>query len=221
MVIENSFFRLQGVPRRTKEERINAYKNKIITVTEDFKNYGYDYFDNVNIAGGYEGYYYDGRYEKSVKRIIEYYGLKPGDRILEVACAKGFVLIEFQKLGFEVYGIDKSQYAVDNCHSDISEFVQVGDAIDLPFRDNYFSLVIMKDALPNMPRNNFARIINECNRVTFGSLYIDIQCISSESESGNFFKNDSNQQVAEKKEWWELFFSNLNVEVDRSYWEIF
>ena len=90
--------------------------------TQDHRNFGYDYFDNPE-AMGYGGYKYDGRYGSEVERVIDFFSLhtSPPAKILEIGCAKGFVLVEFLKLGLDVTGIDLSQYCVDNCHEDLSK----------------------------------------------------------------------------------------------------
>src|SRR5829696_6279687 len=74
------------------------------------KNWGYDYWDGDR-GHGYGGYHYDGRWRSIAEDIVKHYGLKAGDKILDIGCGKAFLLYEFTQIvpGIEVHGIDISQ----------------------------------------------------------------------------------------------------------------
>ena len=69
------------------------------------KKYGQDYWDGER-QYGYGGYKYDGRWLPIAQAMAARYGLKPGDRILDVGCGKGFLLHEFTNAvpGVEIAG---------------------------------------------------------------------------------------------------------------------
>ena len=50
----------------------------------------------------------------------------------------------------DIYGIDISDYAVANSKPEIRHRLQVGNAIDLPWEDNTFDLVISITTLHNL-----------------------------------------------------------------------
>src|SRR3990167_1555205 len=77
------------------------------------KQFDFDYWDGDR-KFGYGGYHYDGRWRVVAERMASHYGLKPGHRILDVGCGKGFLLYEFTQVvpGVEVIGIDVSSYAI-------------------------------------------------------------------------------------------------------------
>ena len=115
------------------------------------KKWGYDYWDGdrrINY-GGYK--YIEGRWEQIVIKMIEKYNLKPKSKILDVGCGKGFCS-DFKKIdpSFEVYGIDISQYAIDNAKEEIKENLIKGTAASLPFKSDYFDLVISINTLHNL-----------------------------------------------------------------------
>jgi len=70
---------------------------------------------------------------------------------LDVGCAKGFMLYDFQQLipSIKVKGVDISKYAIENTMEPVKDCVQVGDARSLDFEDNSFDLVISITTLHN------------------------------------------------------------------------
>src|SRR5437879_2199540 len=55
------------------------------------RRFGKDYFDGPR-AQGYGGYLYDGRWKPVARRLKEHYGLGESASILDIGCAKGFLL---------------------------------------------------------------------------------------------------------------------------------
>src|SRR5690348_9373180 len=71
------------------------------------KQWGEEYWDGDRriCYGGYK--YLEGRWEKVARALAEHYKLKPGSKILDVGCGKGFLLYDFTKVvpGLELYGL--------------------------------------------------------------------------------------------------------------------
>src|SRR4051812_24437671 len=87
------------------------------------KKWAFDYWDGdrrINY-GGYR--YMPGRWEKVARAMAEHYGIKPGDRILDVGCGKGYLLHDFTLVvpGVEVVGIDVSEYAIADAKDEVRD----------------------------------------------------------------------------------------------------
>ena len=186
-------------------------------VSASYMQYGQDYFDNPEHPLGYHGYKYDGRYALSVAKIVEHYKLTPGMSILEIGCAKGFVLVEFLKLGMKIAGFDYSQYALVNSHPDVKNFVSRGSIDSLPFKDGQFDLVLAKEILPHVPGKILRKSLRECKRVSKGAIFFEIQCGRTECEQEYMRLWDRTHQVAESPSWWNAVLGEEKIQCDVHY----
>ena len=101
------------------------------------RKFGKEFFDGERKTG-YGGFNYHPRFwQPVVPTIVEQYGIKSCNKILDVGCAKGFMLKDMMELipGIEVAGIDISHYAIDNAISDVKPFLKNACATNLPFDD--------------------------------------------------------------------------------------
>lgn len=105
--------------------------------------------------------------------LIEKY-IKENNLILDVGCANGFATIEHSKnKKVRIDGIDYAEkmvkYANENKikHKADNVFFQIGDILDIPFKDNQFDLVYTTRVLINLPNWELQKkAIDECLRVT-------------------------------------------------------
>ena len=185
--------------------------------TESHRAFGYDYFDNPALGVGYGGYTYDGRFAEPVKQVIAHYGLKPGDTILELGCAKGFILVEFLRQGMSVTGIDRSEYALANAHPDVRPYLQAGDFRTLPFSDASFDLVLAKDTLEHNPEPAMRSAVMECMRVAKGPILFQICVGRTPGEIAAMPKWDQSYTVNHTPEWWDAFFQEIWFRGDVHY----
>jgi len=149
------------------------------------RQYGKEYFDGDR-SFGYGGYKYDGRWVPVAKDITDYYGLIKGSKILDVGCAKGFLVKDLVDLGFEAYGIDISEYAIDNAPKDVKNRLKIGNAKKLPYDDNSFELVISLNTIHNLDRNECKMAIQEIQRVSKTSSFIQVDSYTNENEKSIF-----------------------------------
>ena len=102
---------------------------------------------------GYGGYKYDGRWVPVAKDIIKHYELKKNDKILDIGCAKGFLVKDLLNQGIDAYGIDISEYAISKSEKETIGRLHLGKADKLPFPDNSFDFVISINTIHNYDEN--------------------------------------------------------------------
>lgn len=148
-----------------------------IAKTEDHirisREYGEMYFDGPR-EYGYGGYRYDGRWQPVARDIIAYFGLKPGDRVLDVGCAKGFLVKDLVAEGIDAYGIDVSKYALMHCEPEVVGRLQIGSCDDLPFPDGSFDSVLAINTIHNLDRDGCVRALREIERLAPGKGFVQV-----------------------------------------------
>ncbi|MDE2222774.1 MAG: methyltransferase domain-containing protein [Candidatus Omnitrophica bacterium] len=90
---------------------------------------------------------------QSAKSILNF--LKKLDktgRILDVGCANGLFLHEAKKLGWEVYGVEPSSWAVDYAVKKLDlPNITPGALKDADYPANFFDVIIFKDVIEHLP----------------------------------------------------------------------
>src|ERR1700753_997026 len=121
---------LAKLPRgkRNVGARAEAKTPEIVAIS---RQYGELYFDGPR-EYGYGGYRYDGRWMPVAHDMIRHFDLKPGDHVLDVGCAKGFLVKDFMKAlpGLEAFGLDVSQYAMMKCEPEVIGRLHLGSGDD-------------------------------------------------------------------------------------------
>src|SRR2546421_11813149 len=94
--------------KRNIQKRKEAKDPAVVAIS---KQYGEIYFDGPR-EYGYGGYRYDGRWIPVARDIIAHFGLAPGMRVVDVGCAKGFLVKDLMTVcpGLEAFGLDLSHY---------------------------------------------------------------------------------------------------------------
>lgn len=148
--------------------------------------WGYDYWDGDRRTG-YGGMRYDGRWLKVATAMAQRYGLKAGDRILDVGCGKGFLLHDFTLAvpGVEIAGLDISTYAIEHAMEDVKPFLTHGHACKLPYPDKSFDVVVSINTLHNLPNFELADALREIERVGRGHKFICVESFRNEEEKVN------------------------------------
>ncbi len=174
---------LEKYPRtkRNLEERQATVSPEIRRIARQF---GQEFFDGDRMYG-YGGFSYQPRFwQPVVPDFQQRYGLTAQSSILDVGCAKGFMLHDFRELipGISVRGVDVSGYAIDQALSDVKPFLQVADAKALPFADKSFDLVISINTIHNLDLHDCKNAIREIQRVSRNHAFLTVDAYRNEEE---------------------------------------
>ncbi len=183
------------------------------------KRFGFDYWDGDRRVcyGGYR--YLPGRWEKVARMMARHYDIKPGARILDVGCGKGFLLHDFTLAvpGVEVVGLDISEYAIAHSKEEVRDRLQVGNATRLPFADKSFDLVISITCLHNLHCYDFDKALREIERVGRQHKYICVESYRNEVEKANLLYWQVTCEMFCTAQEWDWWFKHTGYTGDHSF----
>lgn len=185
------------------------------------RQFGKEFFDGDR-NHGYGGFNYHPRFwQPVIPTFQEHFALAAGMRVLDVGCAKGFMLHDLQSLipGIEVCGIDISRYAIENAIESVHEKVQVGDARSLPFENASFDLVISINTVHNLEPDDCAIALREISRVSKGPAFITVDAYRNDMERERMMAWNLTAKTILSVDDWKEFFAKAGYNGDY-YWFI-
>jgi len=138
------------------------------------RKFDVEYFDGDRLTG-YGGYNYNPRFwTDTVAYIKDFYQLDDNSKILDIGCAKGYMMHDLSLLipDAEIKGVDVSNYAKEHSIETMQDNIVVANANNLPFPDDYFDLVIAINTLHNLPLIDCKQAFREINRVTKNNSFV-------------------------------------------------
>jgi SAM-dependent methyltransferase len=185
------------------------------------RRFGKEFFDGDR-SQGYGGFNYLPRFwQPVIPTLQQHFGLSASSSVLDVGCAKGFMLHDLAALipGITVKGVDVSQYAIANAIEDMRPHLQVADARELPFGDRTFDVVISINTVHNLVREECGQALREIQRVSRGKAYITVDAYRSEEEKLRMFAWNLTAQTIMHVDDWKDFFAEVGYTGDY-YWFI-
>ena len=193
------------VSRETKAERKDEEQRERAGVEEEFDR---DYFES-GTKSNYKGYP-DPNILKMLQGkadLIEKFFPSNRAVLLEVGCAKGFLVKMLREKGFKVFGIDISGYAIQNAEESIKSFVQIADIRErLPFKDNEFNGVLSVDVLEHIEEEKIGLVLKELKRVGQKQLHF---VTFGEGLDPN--DKDKTHKTMKPQEWWGKKFLEADI----------
>lgn len=183
-------------------------KNRAKLKTKEIINlamkYDWEYFDKKGVC--YGGYIYDERWIPIAKKMINYYDLSKGDKVLDIGAAKGYLIYDLRNLEIEAYGLEKSEYAIDCAATPIQKYIYLGNAKDLSrFTDKEFNLVISINTIHNLPEEDCRKAIREIQRVGKHA-FITVDSYRNREEKERMMEwNITAETIKSTKDWISMF----------------
>lgn len=184
------------------------------------KRFGREYFDGER-GQGYGGYRYDGRWVPIAERLRDHYGLTCGQRVLDVGCAKGFLLHDLRRVvpGLRVTGLDVSAYALGQAMDDVLPALVRGSAERLPFASDAFDLVISINTIHNLDRAKCVEALREIERVSRQHRYVQVDSWLNDEQRERFERWQLTAATYSDPDGWRRLFREAGYGGDY-YWTV-
>jgi ubiquinone/menaquinone biosynthesis C-methylase UbiE len=185
------------------------------------RKFGKDFFDGGRETG-YGGFNYNSKYWTNVvKKFKSYWKLNMDSTLLDVGCAKGFMLYDLSLLipGINFKGIDISKYAIDHALDSVKKELLVANARDLPFENDSFDFTISINTVHNLELDQCAEAIKEISRVSKKNSFITVDAYRNDEEKERMYKWNLTAKTIMSVEEWIIFFKKIDYKGDY-YWFI-
>lgn len=208
---------LRSLPKgkRNIEKRAEGKDPEVMRISRE---HGEMYFDGPR-EYGYGGYRYDGRWVPVAGDIIEHFGLEPGDKVLDVGCAKGFLVKDLMARGIDAFGIDISEYALMNCEPEPVGRLHLGSADNLPFPDGTFKAVLAINCIHDLPRDRCLQALREMQRLAPRKGFVQVDSYHTPEQKEIFESWVLTAEFHDYPEGWIKLFEEAGYTGDY-YWTI-
>lgn len=183
------------------------------------RRFGKEFFDGDR-SHGYGGFSYHPRFwTPVVPTFKDYFSLTTKSSLLDVGCAKGFMLHDIAGAipGITLRGIDVSEYAIENAIEDMLDNVQVADARALPFEDDSFDVVIAINTVHNLEEDDLAQALREMERVSRGKSFITVDAYKTDEDRERMMAWNLTAKTIMSVDEWVSFFNKVGYTGDY-YW---
>lgn len=207
-------------PRRTN--RLSERKNPSESDKEVARLFGHEYFDGDR-SHGYGGYFYDPKFwAETVRVFADFFGLTNGSSILDIGCAKGFMLTEFKKLlpNLVVCGVDISDYAIEHSHPLVKSNLLRADCRELPFKDKSFDFVFSINTIHNVDKDECILSIKEIERVKKFDSYVVVDGWQTTQEKRDLDSWVLTAKTVLSDSEWEELFATAGYTGIFSFWKV-
>lgn len=173
-----------------------------------------------NKISSYSGYEFEERYNQNAKDLIDEF--KP-QKVLDVGCAKGFLVKGFKNNNVYAVGCDISEYAISKCPEDIKNYVAVASITNLAgYRSGAFDLVIAYDVLEHLTDKQLELAIEELKRTCSKDGVVSIQTPPKKEDWDN---DVTHINIKSLQDWIKLFVKHglrpFNPSKPCKYWSPF
>jgi ubiquinone/menaquinone biosynthesis C-methylase UbiE len=180
-----------------------------------------DFFDGDR-KYGYGGYSYNPRFwQFVVKDFIKYWGIENNSSVLDIGCGKGFMLYDFvnELPKLKIEGIDISTYAIKNCKKEVRNYLNVGNAKKLKYKNNSFDYVISINTIHNLEINECIDALKEIERVKKKKSFVMVDAFRNAEEKEKILNWNLTAKTILSVDDWKKLFKEIKYTGDY-YWFI-
>lgn len=158
--------------------------------------------------------------------FYNFLNLNKNSYVLEYGCANGFLVKCLKDFGVNAYGIDISNYAIDNCPRDIVNNLSVITKNNVykaikktSFKKKKFDWVISKDVFEHIRPADLNIILNQISKIT-KKMFVIVPLGDKNKYRIKQYHLDKTHIVIKNEKWWIKLFKNNNFEIEKISYKV-
>lgn len=144
--------------------------------------------------------------------FVKELGIKESETILDVGCSKGYFVKALRLLGFETYGTDISQYAIEHADTEIKDFVRLVTADNPTPFNRSFDWVVTKDVLEHMDTESLHTFFEKYSDVSEKQYHVIPLGDQGKFRIPEYHLDKSHIQI-HSEDWWENLFNQYGWKI--------
>ena len=152
--------------------------------------------------------------------------LKKKSCVLEFGCAHGFLIKCLLDFGVNAYGLDISDYAIKNSHTDITNRLaliksnNIKNALKkLDFKKKNFDWIISKDVFEHIPISHLKSLLNQMKKLT-KKLFVIVPLGDNSKYRIKQYHLDKTHIVIKNEKWWSNLFEQNGFRVEKTFYKV-
>jgi uridylate kinase len=138
-------------------------------------------------------------------------------RVLDIGCGLGYLVKYLRMLGVEAWGLEISDYAMQNALPEAKPYIKEGDIRQIPFKDDSFDLVTSFDLLERIHPEDIDQAVKESKRVT--SKFIFHKIYTEENTLLKRLHGDDLSLVSvHTLSWWANIWKQHKLKISKRNW---
>lgn len=148
--------------------------------------------------------------------ITEVCSIGRNDKILDYGCAKGFLVKALRLLHYDAWGLDVSEYALDNAPVDIKNYLYFQEypfwGLDVYLQYHNFDWLIAKDVFEHITTGNLIEYLLFF-RLHIENMFVIVPLGKNGEYNAETNNMDPSHVICEDINWWIKLFKNSGYEV--------
>tara|TARA_E500000318_G_C3557808_1_gene211946 strand:- start:324 stop:923 length:600 start_codon:yes stop_codon:yes gene_type:complete len=154
---------------------------------------------------GYENYSW--MPTRSIPEAIDIKEYFKFDTCVDYGCAKGFLVNALRIIGCDAYGEDISEYAIENCHPNVRDYVSLPN-------DNVYDLLICKDVLEHIPEKDIPNVLHRFKKKSKKFFFV-VPLGDNDRFRIREYEVDITHVTKKDEEWWINMFESQGMKLER------
>lgn len=154
---------------------------------------------------GYENYKWEPT--RSIPEALDIQNTFAFRSCVDYGCAKGFLVNALRIIGCDAYGEDISDYAVENCHPNVRDYVSLPN-------DNHYDLLICKDVLEHVEDVDLPDVLQILKRKASQFFFV-VPLGDDDRFRIREYEVDITHVTKKDEEWWINLFESQGFRLER------